>query len=761
MKATYLLLLMSLLVWNIDVVSCQADDGNEAMEDLLEMSLSDLMDLEVEVAGTITETNPLKTPASVTTLTAEDIALTPARNLLDLMEIYVPGALYFNHSVGPVMGMRGIVADRPYKFLVNVNGINVNIKAHYGARLELLNWDLDDIDRVEIIRGPGSVTYGPGAIGGVINIYTKTSTEDKVVWNTKYWEEYESIGSNLSFSKTSDTSEMYGFISGVNTEGSRADIYGVNSSGAYGYLGTPGSPSSSPAASYMADYDNQPQVKAHVDLHFKDNWRFWARFNQANSELMQGSAVQYEVDGKLEDFRQTRYRYGQLALENHREVTDTWSLKQLYGISSIDVHNVEKWDSDLDNSRENLLNIGWVWSEHEFYARYMFRYEEEDNPLKGAIGTELSYDMIRPEWGDSADDGLRLAKGIISGPDSDAYGSGSDGSKQYEEGDPEYFPVGRGWETYTVSLLSELNYTFDEKNTALASARLDKHQYTDFLFSPRLAWIHQYDTDRFLKLIAQRSVRMNTQEELYMNKANGEDNDPEILDTIEAIFSAKVGTYVSYQTSLFWNRNDVIAYDYTQARSAPLGTLQSMGLELEGKYKRDDFVLGLNHSYVKQIDWDLDNGTVSGISYSDYSYPSTGISSNGNDLSNWSNHATKLYLNQQLGDGKCTLHGDLVTFWGFEGLEDGLDALENAGGDATTINDLREKDVYEMRMTANLSFTYRFSENLNTTLYVQNIPIVGDNKRYSYSSGYKKLYPDKTSWVEEPLNVGIRAQLKF
>ena len=67
--------------------------------------------------------------------------------------------------------------DRPYKFLVNVNGVNVNIKAHYGARLELLNWELSDIERIEIIRGPGSVTYGPGAIGGVINIYTKTARE--------------------------------------------------------------------------------------------------------------------------------------------------------------------------------------------------------------------------------------------------------------------------------------------------------------------------------------------------------------------------------------------------------------------------------------------------------------------------------------------------------------------------------------------------------------------------------------------------------
>jgi len=60
--------------------------------DLFDMSLTELMNIEVVVAGTITETNPLKIPASITTITAEDIELTPARNLLDLLEIYVPGA---------------------------------------------------------------------------------------------------------------------------------------------------------------------------------------------------------------------------------------------------------------------------------------------------------------------------------------------------------------------------------------------------------------------------------------------------------------------------------------------------------------------------------------------------------------------------------------------------------------------------------------------------------------------------------------------
>jgi len=92
-----------------------------AAKDLFDMSLTELMDIEVYVPGSITAKDPFKVPASITVITAEDIARTPARNLLDLIEIYVPGALYMNPSVGPVPGFRGIIADRPYKFLVNVN----------------------------------------------------------------------------------------------------------------------------------------------------------------------------------------------------------------------------------------------------------------------------------------------------------------------------------------------------------------------------------------------------------------------------------------------------------------------------------------------------------------------------------------------------------------------------------------------------------------------------------------------------------------
>ena len=756
-----------ILVFPVYAEGISESDGllseSETMDDdLFSMDLNQLMEIEVYTAASITEKDPLKIPASVTIITAEDIAGTPARNILDLMEIYVPGALYINHSTGPQPGIRGFIADRPYKFLVTLNGININLKAHYGARLELLNWDLNDIEKIEIIRGPGSVTYGPGAIGGVINIYTKSAaTSEGVSFGSTFWDKYDSFGNFLSYGKKTDVSEIYTYLSVVHTTGVRPDLYGIGSSSS-GYVGEPGG-NSNPPFTYMADFFDEPQVKAHFDLRFHKNWRFWGRYSSSSSALTQGSSVKYRIDGKYQDFRQTRYRYYQFALENNHTIDDELSLKSTLAYSSKDTHNVEKFDTDytIDNDKDNLQNVGWLWSEDELYSQFLLKYKTDDD-FKAAVGLEFSYDKIGPGWGKDQDDGLILGKGMISGPGSDFYG---DGYRQITSDDDNYYAIGNGWDTFSHAVLGEINLKPWDKTTTIISSRIDKHEYTDYMLSPRLALIRELRECEYLKLIAQRSVRMNTAEELYMNHVNGQSNDPEELDTFELIYSGKYFEKVTLQASTFYNDADVIAYDFAMARSSNVGTLKTYGIELETRYDADSFSLGVNHSYVKQLDWELSDGVgVSGISYSDY-YRDTGddiiITSQGNDLNNWSNHATKMYANVNLIDNKVSLHSDLITFWGFEGRKDGLIALEKAGGNTEQIDEINGHNVYDLEIKANFSVTYRLNDCADLSLFAQNIPVIGDNKRYSYSSGFKKSYPDKVSWIEEPVVVGLKFKAEF
>jgi hypothetical protein len=57
--------------------------------------------------------------------------------------------------------------------------------------------------------------------------------------------------------------------------------------------------------------------------------------------------------------------------------------------------------------------------------------------------------------------------------------------------------------------------------------------------------------------------------------------------------------------------------------------------------------------------------------------------------------------------------------WGFQGRKDGLDALQEAGGDATSINDIYDRDAYDVEVAVNLSLTYRV--NMLSTLTVLSI----------------------------------------
>jgi len=141
-------------------------------KDLVHLSFEELMKVKFNI-GTITGMEQSKVPLSITTITAEDIKHTPARNIYDLIGIYVTDALWMNQSSGKHSGIRGIIINANYKFLLLVNGVNIGLKNHPGAISELVNWNLSDIESVDIVRGPGAVRYGPGAIAGVISITTK------------------------------------------------------------------------------------------------------------------------------------------------------------------------------------------------------------------------------------------------------------------------------------------------------------------------------------------------------------------------------------------------------------------------------------------------------------------------------------------------------------------------------------------------------------------------------------------------------------
>ena len=165
-------------------------------DELLQMDLTQLMQVKLDGAATLTPTATRRMPASITSIDRTMIERSGARSMFDLLEIYVPNFHYLpHHYEAPHMGMRGLISHRDDKYLLVVNGRVLNEKTHFGALSERDMPMLGDIRKIDVVRGPGSVVYGPGAVSMVINIQTDTFADHGPDGVTVKWGEVEQFRS--------------------------------------------------------------------------------------------------------------------------------------------------------------------------------------------------------------------------------------------------------------------------------------------------------------------------------------------------------------------------------------------------------------------------------------------------------------------------------------------------------------------------------------------------------------------------------------
>jgi outer membrane receptor protein involved in Fe transport len=359
---------------------------------------------------------------------------------------------------------------------------------------------------------------------------------------------------------------------------------------------------------------------------------------------------------------------------------------------------------------------------------------------------------------------------IVSGPSSHAMSPGSHGSAD-RNGNAIF--TGDGWDTNTFSIFSEANLTLKPWLKVLLSGRVDKNTYSDWLFSPRIALISNIADGHYLKLIAQRSMRMNTAGQNYADHKNGHSPQDESLNGVELIYSAFPSDRISLSLASFWNDLEVIAWNEDNQSTDSVGDLQLFGIETELDYRWSFGKVGFNYSWVKQLDWDLAGGVPqSGISYADYDQAlkdtdavQKGV---GNDLNNWPNHALKLFGRMTLFD-RVTLHVDARFLWDFQGSKDGLTGLRRAVAGlpeeaevARSLRRLKDVGTYEYDFRLNASVSYKLLEGLDVQVFGQNLLGANRNKRYSYDfNGNNRASPHRVRFIEEPRVYGVRIDYQF
>jgi iron complex outermembrane receptor protein len=127
----------------------------------------------VVVSASRRTTSAVDAPAAVTILSRDEIRLSGVTNLPDLLR-RVPGLSILTMGAGNAnLAARGFNQRISNKLLVLVDGRSVYFDFLGGTFFPTLDLDLQDIERVEVIRGPGSTLYGANAFGGVINVITE------------------------------------------------------------------------------------------------------------------------------------------------------------------------------------------------------------------------------------------------------------------------------------------------------------------------------------------------------------------------------------------------------------------------------------------------------------------------------------------------------------------------------------------------------------------------------------------------------------
>lgn len=145
-------------------------------QQLKRMSLEELLDIQVTTVSKVPE-QAMSVPAAVFVITGDDIRRSGATSIPEALRL-APGVQVARISAGVwAIGIRGFADRLARSVLVLIDGRAVYSPLFAGTYWESQDTLLADVDRIEIVRGPGGTLWGANAVNGIINIITKAARE--------------------------------------------------------------------------------------------------------------------------------------------------------------------------------------------------------------------------------------------------------------------------------------------------------------------------------------------------------------------------------------------------------------------------------------------------------------------------------------------------------------------------------------------------------------------------------------------------------
>jgi outer membrane receptor for ferrienterochelin and colicins len=230
-----------------------------------------------------------RAPSVASVITAEDIAAIGAADIDEVLET-VPGIHVSRSPIGydPIYTIRGIDTQYNPEVLMLVNGIPIT-GAYFGNRSQVwAGMPVENVARIEVIRGPGSALYGADAFAGVINIITKTNADINGTEIGLRAGSFKSRDGWVQHGGTWGNLDVAAYLRAGHTDGQRQIISADEQTGLDALTGTTASLAPGPVD---LGYD---AIDGRIDLS-KDKWRFRAGYQQ-RSNVRSGAGVASALD---------------------------------------------------------------------------------------------------------------------------------------------------------------------------------------------------------------------------------------------------------------------------------------------------------------------------------------------------------------------------------------------------------------------------------------------------------------------------------
>jgi len=167
---------MSLILFGAGTEILADRQSENEQQNFFDMSIEELMNIEVTLASK-SEQKMFDTPAAICVVTAEDIRRSGRQSIPEVLRM-VPGVQVAGITANTwAVSIRGFNGEFAKKLLVMIDGRSIYTPHYGGTYWDMHDVMLEDIERIEVIRGPGGTVWGSNAISGIINIITKNAKD--------------------------------------------------------------------------------------------------------------------------------------------------------------------------------------------------------------------------------------------------------------------------------------------------------------------------------------------------------------------------------------------------------------------------------------------------------------------------------------------------------------------------------------------------------------------------------------------------------